>query len=207
VRYLGSGLSADVYAFSDTLVLRTYRDGGDVTAEAAVMRHVAEHGYPVPAVRGAGGRDMWLERLDGPTMLTSVTDNDLDLDEAAAILADLHHRLHRIPGSIVHRDLHPANVMMTSRGPVVIDWRNAGTGTAGFDNALTAVILGQVSLDPAAPPEFRAMAGAFLRAFLRAVGPLSELDGAVAYRRADRNMGDQLDRIAAAARLIVASTA
>lgn len=196
-----------MYAFGDSLVLRTYRNGGDVRAEAAIMRLVGGHGYPVPAVHGAGGRDMWLERLAGPTMLTAVTDGPLGPDEAGALLADLHHRLHRIPGGIVHLDLHPANVMLTGRGPVVIDWRNARTGPAGLDVALTAVILAQVALDPDRPPTFAAMARAGLLSYLRALGePLSELDGAVAYRRADPNMtAAELDLVAAAARLVEAS--
>jgi Ser/Thr protein kinase RdoA (MazF antagonist) len=190
------------------LVLRTYRNGGDVTAEAAIMRHVGEHGYPVPAVHGAGGRDLWLERLSGPTMLTAVTAKSLTADEAGAVLADLHHRLHQIPGGIVHLDLHPANVMLTDNGPVVIDWRNARTGPGGLDVALTALILSQVSIDPDRPPQVRTLAGAVLGPFLRAVGGPFDLDGAVAFRRADRNMTDaELGRIATAARLVHGSTA
>jgi aminoglycoside phosphotransferase (APT) family kinase protein len=205
VTLLDRGRDADVYAFGDTLVLRTYREGGDVAPEAAIMRHVGRHGFPVPEVRGAGGRDLWLERLHGPTMLTAVTTKILGADDAAAVLADLHHRLHRVPGSIVHLDLHPANVMMTDRGPVVIDWRNARTGRPGLDIALTAVILAQVSLDPDVPADVAAAARELLPPFLRAAGdgPPPDLDAAVAYRRADANQSAaETGRLDAARRLV-----
>jgi aminoglycoside phosphotransferase (APT) family kinase protein len=186
---LDSGQTADVYAFGDTLVLRTYRRGGDVTAEADIMRHVGVHGFPVPTVYGAGGRDMWLERLHGPTMVGAFADGAVTVEEAGAVLADLHRRLHGLPGGIAHLDLHPANVMLTDRGPVVIDWRNARTGRSpDLDLAVTAVILAQVALDPAQPPDIAAGARALLTPFLREVGgPLRELDGGLAYRRADAN--------------------
>jgi aminoglycoside phosphotransferase (APT) family kinase protein len=205
VSLLDSGRDADVYAFGDALVLRTYRAGGDVTAEAAIMRHVGRHGFPVPEVFGAGGRDLWLERLHGPTMLLAVTGKKLTHDDAGAILADLHHRLRGVPGRILHLDLHPANVMMTPRGPVVIDWRNARTGPPGLDVALTALILAQVALDPDHPAHTAARE--ILTAFLRAgADPLSAMDGAVAMRRADPNLSEaETGRLAAAVRLVAAS--
>jgi aminoglycoside phosphotransferase (APT) family kinase protein len=207
VSLLDSGRDADVYAFGDSLVLRTYRAGGDVTAEAEIMRHVGRHGFPVPEVFGAGGRDLWLERLDGPTMLLAVTEKSLTTDEAGAVLADLHHRLRRVPGRILHLDLHPANVMMTSRGPVVIDWRNARTGPPGLDIALTALILAQVAVDPEHPAGTAARE--ILTAFLRSAGdPLSDLDGAMAMRRADPNLSEaETGRLAEAASLVERSTA
>src|SRR5689334_6907156 len=133
---LASGRDADVYALDGGCVLRRYRDGSDVTAEAEVMRHVAEFGFPVPIVYGATGADMVLERLDGTTMLHAITSAAIGVEEAAATLADLHRRLHEVPpmhgtgpdSRILHLDLHPDNVMLSSRGPVVIDWRNAREG-------------------------------------------------------------------------------
>jgi hypothetical protein len=79
--------------------------------------------------------------------------------------------------------------MLPPRGPVVIDWRNARTGPPDLDVALSAVVLAQVSLDPARPGDVATGARRLLAPFLRAAGgdPLSELDGALAYRRADAN--------------------
>jgi hypothetical protein len=46
---IASGREADIFALAAGRVLRRYRRVADVTGEAAVMTHVAAHGYPVPA--------------------------------------------------------------------------------------------------------------------------------------------------------------
>ncbi|GAA2473918.1 phosphotransferase [Winogradskya humida] len=149
-RLLASGREADVFEIDGTRVLRRYRRDADVTAEAEAMRYVGALDYPVPEVHSASGIDMVLERLDGPTMATS----GLPPAECASILADLHRRLHELPPwpdapagtSIVHLDLHPENVLMTARGPVVIDWCNVRADDPDLDTAMTALILAEVSL-------------------------------------------------------------
>ena len=45
------------------------------------------------------------------------------------------------PEVIVHGDLHPLNVMLTERGPVVIDWEGARVGPADADAAITWLLL------------------------------------------------------------------
>ena len=42
---------------------------------------------------------------------------------------------------LIHLDLHPLNVMITGKGPVVIDWPNAARGDGNTDVALTWVLL------------------------------------------------------------------
>ncbi|WP_327636228.1 phosphotransferase [Kribbella sp. NBC_00482] len=150
------GRDADIYSIDDEWVLRRYRNGHPVRDEAEFMRHVARHGYPVPAVRDVEGADMVLQRLDGPTLGDAAIAGDLSATEIGLIHADLHRRLQAIPAPsgtpgrvVVHGDLHPLNVMATADGPVVIDWRNAEEGTAEFDVAMTAIIFAQVALDPA----------------------------------------------------------
>ena len=112
------------------------------------MAHVAEHGYPVVRVLAAAGSDLVLERLAGPTMLEALASAQLDVRDAARALADLHAQLHAIPGlgpdhaeRILHLDLHPENVVLTPRGAVVIDWRNARDGVPDLDAAMSALIL------------------------------------------------------------------
>ncbi|AGL20221.1 phosphotransferase [Actinoplanes sp. N902-109] len=185
---IASGREADVYALDDARVLRRYRRDTDVTGEANAMRHLAGLGYPVPAVHEATGSDMILERLDGPTMAAAVSTGDLPIAEAARMLAGLHRRLHELPPwgpggpCILHLDLHPENVLLTVRGPVVIDWCNARLGDADLDLALTALILAEVSLweHPMA-----ARAGELLTAFLPLApgDPRRLLGDAVARRR------------------------
>jgi Ser/Thr protein kinase RdoA (MazF antagonist) len=190
---LGSGREADVYAIDSRRVLRRYRRGDDVTAEAELMTYLAGHGYPVPHVHSATGADMVLERLDGATMTEAFAAGELGVDAGAAILVDLHERLHRLPSRsgrdrILHRDLHPENVMVTSLGPVVIDWHNAAEGRPAVDVCLTAIIMAQVAVDPGHP--HAAAAAAFLTAFLTRAGddPLAGLDEALEIRRADPSL-------------------
>lgn len=153
-RLLGSGRSADVYEIDEAWVLRRERgDWGDATAEAAVMRHVHEHGYPVPGVRAATRADLVMERLAGPTMLEAFGQGLFSPPEAGRVLARLLRRLHALPARfstdpavrVLHLDLHPDNVMLTPDGPKVIDWANAEEGPPGLDWATSAVILAQVA--------------------------------------------------------------
>lgn len=187
---LASGREADVYALDDRRVLRRYRREADVTGEVTAMRYLAGLGYPVPAVYDAGGSDMVLERLDGPTMAQAFAGGELSVDEGATILAGLLRRLHELPvwpgaapgTRVLHLDLHPENVIMASRGPVVIDWCNARPGDPDLDTGLTALILAQVAADPG--HEWADAAGHTLAAFLRhAPGdPIRLLDEVVRFR-------------------------
>ncbi|HET6531235.1 MAG TPA: phosphotransferase [Actinoplanes sp.] len=185
---IASGREADIFALDDRRVLRRYRRVTDVSGEAKVMTYVAGLGYPVPAVYEANGSDMVLERLDGPTMAEALAAGDIGIPAGAGILANLLQTLHELPTwpgaeqQIVHLDLHPENVMLTGRGPVVIDWCNATDGAADLDTALTAVILAQVAIDGAHP--WSAAADRFLDAFLAVApgDPNRLLDDAVAFR-------------------------
>ena len=208
---LASGRDADVFALGDRTVLRRYRDGSDASREAELMRYVAAQNYPVPTVHSAAGADLVMERLDGPTMLHAVDSGHLDARTAGHTLADLHEQLHRIPGRsagtdgprVVHLDLHPENVMLLARGPVVIDWRNARDGDPALDVALSAVILAQVAVDPT---EARAgIAATVLVAFAEQshVDPTLRLDEALAFRAADANISPaERDRLQTAGALV-----
>lgn len=174
---VGAGRTADVYALDGGRVLRRYRDGKDVGTEAAVMAHVRAHGFPAPEVHQARGPDLVMDRLTGPTLLTALQSGDTTPADAAAVLAELHRRLHALPPSghpdpvapgatVIHLDLHPDNVVTTAGGPVLIDWRNATDGPADLDIAYSALILAQVAVDAttALAPVADALVGPFLAA-------------------------------------------
>ncbi|WP_327743743.1 aminoglycoside phosphotransferase family protein [Streptomyces europaeiscabiei] len=50
---------------------------------------------------------------------------------------------------VLHLDLHPENVILTTHGPQVIDWSNAEEGPPGLDWGISAMILAQVAVDTA----------------------------------------------------------
>jgi aminoglycoside phosphotransferase (APT) family kinase protein len=174
-------------------VRRRYRpgEGGDVEIEAAMMEYARGQGYPVPAVHEVSGRDLVLERVDGPTMLAALAARPWRVGHYGRVLADLHVRLHALPAPpdapvrfgegdrLVHFDLHPDNVLMSPAGPVVIDWSNASRGDPADDVALTWAILA-TSVVPG-PLPFRAIARAGRRILLDAF--LSNVDRAAARAR------------------------
>ena len=185
---LASGSEADVFAVDDSRVLRRYRRPADTTGEAAAMAYVGGLGYPVPEVFAARGNEMVLERLDGPTLSQAMAAGRTTIPAGAAILAGLIRRLHELPpwgtedGSVLHLDLHPENVMMTGRGPVVIDWCNARIGEPDLDTGLSALILAQVAVDGTHP--MAAVAGDFLDTLMPLLpgDPVRLLDAVVQFR-------------------------
>jgi aminoglycoside phosphotransferase (APT) family kinase protein len=182
-RLIGAGRTADVYLLSTGRVLRRYRGDRDVLAEAMAMAYLAEAGYPVPYVYDADGRDLVLERLDGRDMLADLARAPGRVRRHARTLARLHDRLHEIvaPATfrraekgdrVVHLGLHPGNVMLTSRGPVVIDWSSVGAGLPAADVATTYVIVLTSEVDGLPGwlrPAARTLRGALLKEFLGAV--------------------------------------
>ncbi|HXB49128.1 MAG TPA: phosphotransferase [Streptosporangiaceae bacterium] len=224
---IGAGRAADVYAIGADRVLRRYRTPFDVQAEAEMMRHLGQAGYPVPAVYDADGPDLVMERLDGRDMLADVSHRPWLSRRHARTLADLHNRLHQIaapPGwpqvvgsgdTVLHLDLHPANVMLTSRGPVVIDWSNARSGPAGADVAMAYLIMASSEVNDL-PLLVRgtvgALRGAFIRQFLLAAkdDPAPHIARVARHRMTDRNVrpseADWLARKAAEAERAAAAS-
>ncbi len=120
------------------------------------LEFVRHHGYPVPAVEelSGDGLDLVLERIDGLTMVEELRRRPWTVRRQGVALSELHRRLHQIPAPpflasapvgegdrVLHLDLHPLNVMVGPRGPVVIDWANAAAGDAAVDVALAWVLI------------------------------------------------------------------
>jgi aminoglycoside phosphotransferase (APT) family kinase protein len=209
-RLVGAGRSADVYDAGDGRVLRRYRDDRPpawVAREAEVMTHARAHGVPVPEVFDVAGSDIVMERADGPTMLNVLGQRPWTVRAQARLLARLHATVHAVPpldwlpapfsdghGTqvLLHRDLHPQNVILTADGPRIIDWEGAARGPAAADVAMTWVVVG-FSVPPGgrlAAVKVRTMQGLFRRSFLAAAGPVDRtlLAEAVRQRLADRHL-------------------
>lgn len=215
-RLIGSGRNADVYDIGGGKVLRRYRDGRPhraVAAEADVMRHARAHGVPVPEVFEVSESEIVMGRAAGPDLLDVVSRRPWTLRAAARLVARLHAQVHAVPALdwlptpfgeagdagagvrdqvLLHRDLHPLNVIMTADGPWIIDWEGAARGPAFADVAMTWVITG---FSEAPGPRLRRLAtrplqSVFAREFLRAAGPPDHglLVTAVRQRLTDDNL-------------------
>ncbi len=108
------------------------------------MAHARAHGVPVPEVFEVSGSDIVMERATGPTMLDVMGRRPWTVRKQARLLARLHGLVHQAPALpelrtplgdedpdnqvVLHRDLHPMNVILTSTGPVIIDWEGAARG-------------------------------------------------------------------------------
>ena len=152
---IASGRDGDIFEFGPGLVLRKTRDGRSIEQEARTIEFMAAQGYPVPRIEDvrADGTEIVMERLVGPMMMDAILKAPQSFPRNTRVLADLHDQLHEIKAPdwmreldatgdrVLHLDLHPLNVMMTARGPVVIDWTNAQRGDPLTDVGFTYVLL------------------------------------------------------------------
>jgi tRNA A-37 threonylcarbamoyl transferase component Bud32 len=144
---VASGRACDVFEHGDGKVLRRYRDGEwcDPEREADVMRRARDAGVPVPRVFEVQRDALVLERLDGPTMLEEIGRRPWRFASVGRELGRLHRKV--LDAGLVHMDFHPLNILLSRRGPVVIDWSNAGDGQPLEDVAHSQVILATSDAD------------------------------------------------------------
>jgi tRNA A-37 threonylcarbamoyl transferase component Bud32 len=158
---IATGRDADIFEYGKGSVLRRSRNGRSQVLEAKAMTFVRSKGYPVPEVFEVGddGIDLVMERIDGPTMIEMVATQPWKLRGFGRDLAELHQSLHLLPAPdwmpaapcgpgerFLHMDLHPLNIILSSKGPVVIDWTNAARGNPMVDVAATWVLLASANV-------------------------------------------------------------
>jgi len=152
------------------------------------MRCAEAAGVPVPRVLEVHSDGLVLARIEGPTMLEEIERQPWRFAVRARELGRLHRLI--LDAGLVHRDLHPLNVLLAERGPVVIDWSNGGDGSAEEDVAFSQVILATSDTDFPSWLEWiaRAVRRRFVSAYLDGVGirPGPEL----LRRAADRRLLD-----------------
>jgi aminoglycoside phosphotransferase (APT) family kinase protein len=155
-RLLASGRDADIFEYGDGLVLRRSRAGKSMVREARIMEYLYQDGFPVPAIEelSGDGLDLVMQRIDGVSMVEMLKRQPWTVRSQAATLANLHSRLHEIPAPsflrpapigegdrFLHMDLHPLNVMIGPKGPIVIDWPNAAAGQPAVDVAVAWILM------------------------------------------------------------------
>jgi len=120
-----------------------------------VMNWLADQGIAVPRVHDAGGTDIVMDRVDGPTLLEDLERRPWRLVAHARLLARLQARVNAVVApewfparselpegrQVAHLDLHPMNVMLSEEGPVIIDWTNTAATAAGVDASLSFVLM------------------------------------------------------------------
>jgi aminoglycoside phosphotransferase (APT) family kinase protein len=87
-------------------------------------------------------------------MVAAMSKRPWTISRQGRVLAELHHRLHHLAAPdwlpdapvgegdrLLHLDLHPLNVMLSPKGPVVIDWTSACRGDPAVDVALAWVLM------------------------------------------------------------------
>jgi aminoglycoside phosphotransferase (APT) family kinase protein len=156
--------------------------------------HAIVHSVPplgwLPAPFGDGAAD---RRTRGRT---GKPDGAADGDAGDGDMAGHDHVL-------LHRDLHPLNVILTANGPLIIDWEGAASGPAPADVAMTwlIVVFSDIDAPESVAAELRQVQDEFGREFLRAAGPVDRrwLEASVRHRLADRHLlpteKDRLERV------------
>ncbi len=125
------------------------------------------------------------------------------------MLAELQLRLHELeapawlspsPGAagdrLLHFDLHPINIMMSKKGPIVIDWANAVRGQSATDVALTWTLIATGGLPKSGllTPVIGQFRKLFVKGYLDHVDQLAaqaELGDVVAFKVKDPNMTNE----------------
>lgn len=207
---LASGRDADIFAVGDDLVLRRSRRGRSMAGEAELMTYLAERGFPVPRVESVSddGTEMTMERLRGPGMIDALGRKPWRAGYHGRTLGTLLERLHAVPvpdwleqgpgpdgGQIVHLDLHPMNVILTDRGPMVIDWANAAAGCGPADVATSWMLIASGQVD--ANPIVRRILGRIRRGLIAGLLSVHErrrvaqqLPAMVAWKTSDPNISE-----------------
>jgi aminoglycoside phosphotransferase (APT) family kinase protein len=155
------GRDSQLFDAGPGLLVKRARAERSLEYEANAMELVRGFGVPVPKVHEVrnDGTEIVMERVEGPTMMQWIERGPWRLDAAGRLLGELGDRVHGVPAPswlhdagddgdrVLHLDLHPLNVIMSSDGPVLIDWANTARGAPSTEDALTWILLATGELD------------------------------------------------------------
>jgi aminoglycoside phosphotransferase (APT) family kinase protein len=139
-----------------------------------------------------------LHRIPAPGWLPTYASHpaftaSADAEAAWAGLPPMLSQATEAPETLLHLDLHPDNVILSPRGPVVIDWRNTRRGDGAIDVASTWLIMATSELPDAGPKRVAmdAIRRLFVYAFVHHAGRAAaahQIPAVARYRLADRNL-------------------
>lgn len=127
------------------LVFRTARRFGELQAEM--------HSHQVPELPDLARK--LKNRFAGIAALTPEMKTEL-----TALLEK-----YPVSNAVCHGDFHPGNLIMSPRGPVIIDWLDVTGGYPLYDVARTSYLLSKSSLPPEASPAQRVFIRLFRKIF------------------------------------------
>jgi aminoglycoside phosphotransferase (APT) family kinase protein len=163
-------------ALEASITQRVHEAGLPVPATDGV---VEVDGYPGVVLERIDGMSMWSQMKADPTELRSLMEVLLDLQSeilsAGALdgVPDLVSRLHAkieeagqlpaderaeaqallaslpVGSALCHGDMHPANILMSARGPIVVDWFDAAIGYPLADLARSSLLMPATSVESA----------------------------------------------------------
>jgi aminoglycoside phosphotransferase (APT) family kinase protein len=151
----------------DRLTSRPWLVGGLATKFAEL--HAGMHGQDGVGLRRI--KDAWRHAIEGDAGVLPRRAREASLERLAS-MPDGH--------AVCHGDMHPGNVLLTSRGPVVIDWLTAVAGPPAADVARTLYLTRDGAI-PATIPAPQRMAihvlrAAFARRYVAAYRQFARLD-------------------------------
>ena len=184
---IAEGRTAEVFALTDSKVVKLYRDGyppDEAEREARKADLAHKQNLPTPQVvdlvEMEGRNGIVFETCLGPTMYDRLRQHPNDAESMGRLLADSHAEVHECSGaglvttvqrlranieraeplddelrmslqnrlsampcgeSLCHGDFHPKNVILSKRGPVIIDWVDATMGPPSADVVRTILLL------------------------------------------------------------------
>lgn len=141
----------------------------------SVLRHVQSRPWALfSAVRWLAELQARIHDCEAPAGLPSQRERvAAGIDAAPGLSAAdrqaARARLAELPdgGALCHGDFHPENVLLTGRGPVVIDWSGAARGHPLGDLAVTSRLMRTAGLPPWAPAHAHLMMACFRPALHR----------------------------------------
>jgi uncharacterized protein (TIGR02172 family) len=124
----------------------------------SLLDHVQARPWKLPwAVRLLAELHTRIHQCPAPADLPAHRDwiaDRIAVAQVSATVRDVaYRRLITLPdgNTICHGDFHPGNVLITDRGPVIVDWGRAARGHPLGDVACTARLIRTASLPPWAP--------------------------------------------------------